>query len=102
MLVFGAMFQCLGPILTVAAILSSKPLFISPMDKREEANQSVIDSRFFDIPNFRCRARAKFALGNSDLLTDMNAYDECARMRESGASRVRAFCEEVSIFHLFT
>ncbi|KIP11667.1 hypothetical protein PHLGIDRAFT_27719 [Phlebiopsis gigantea 11061_1 CR5-6] len=78
MLVLGAMFQCLGPILTVAAILSSKPLFLSPMDKREEAN----------------KARAKFALGNSDLLTDMNAYDECARMRESGASRVRAFCEE--------
>lgn len=39
MLVLGAIFQCLGPILTVAAILSSKPLFLNPMDKREEATQ---------------------------------------------------------------
>ncbi|GJE89518.1 HrpA-like RNA helicase [Phanerochaete sordida] len=78
MLVLGAIFQCLGPVLTAASIMSSKPLFVSPMDKREEAS----------------RARAKFATGNSDILTDVNAYEECASLREKGASRVRAFCEE--------
>ena len=39
MMVLGTIFRCLGPILTVAAALSSKPVFFSPMDKREEANQ---------------------------------------------------------------
>ena len=37
MMVLGVLFQCLGPILTVAACLSSKPVFLNPMDKRDEA-----------------------------------------------------------------
>lgn len=41
------------------------------------------------------RARARFATGNSDILTDVNAYEECANLREKRASRVRAFCEDV-------
>ncbi|THH29051.1 hypothetical protein EUX98_g5134 [Antrodiella citrinella] len=80
MLILGTMFQCLSPVLTVAACVSSKPLFLNPMDKREEAS----------------RARERFADGNSDLLTDVNAYDECLRRRSDGASQgaIRAFCEE--------
>ena len=39
MLVLGTVFRCLGPILTIAACLSCKPLFLNPMDKREEASQ---------------------------------------------------------------
>ncbi|KAI9060487.1 P-loop containing nucleoside triphosphate hydrolase protein [Trametes sanguinea] len=80
MLILGTVFRCLGPILTVAACLSSRPLFVSPMDKREEASQ----------------ARAKFATANSDLLTDVKAYDECLALREKGASHsaIRAFCEQ--------
>ncbi|KAI0778819.1 P-loop containing nucleoside triphosphate hydrolase protein [Trametes elegans] len=80
MLILGTIFRCLDPILTIVACLSSKPLFVSPMDKREEAN----------------RARAKFATGNSDLLTDANAYEECISMRSKGASTsaIRAFCDQ--------
>ncbi|OSX67177.1 hypothetical protein POSPLADRAFT_1128023 [Postia placenta MAD-698-R-SB12] len=80
MLILGTIFQCLGPMLTVAACLSSKPIFMSPMDKRDEAT----------------RARARFATGNSDLLTDAHAYDECMRLRSEGKSQgaLRAFCEE--------
>ncbi|TFK56866.1 P-loop containing nucleoside triphosphate hydrolase protein [Heliocybe sulcata] len=80
MLVLGTIFQCLGPILDVAACLSSKPLFLNPMDKREEATQ----------------ARMRFAIGNSDLLTDVHAYNECARMRSEGksAGTIKIFCEE--------
>ncbi|KAH9948231.1 P-loop containing nucleoside triphosphate hydrolase protein [Amylocystis lapponica] len=80
MLVLATIFQCLGPALTVAACLSCKSLFISPMDKRDEAS----------------RARARFLKGNSDLLTDINAYAECMRMRSEGKSQsaIRAFCEE--------
>lgn len=80
MLILGTIFQCLGPMLTVAACLSSKPIFMSPMDKRDEAT----------------RARARFATANSDLLTDAHAYDECMRLRSEGKSQgaLRAFCEE--------
>ncbi|KAJ6520085.1 P-loop containing nucleoside triphosphate hydrolase protein [Mycena sanguinolenta] len=80
MLVLGTIFQCLGPVLTIAAALSSKPLFITPMDKRDEASQ----------------ARARFATAGSDLLTDLNAYDSCIKMRAEGKSQsaIRAFCEE--------
>ena len=41
MLILAAVFRCLDPMLTIAACLSSKPLFVSPVDKREEANKSV-------------------------------------------------------------
>ncbi|KAJ6575382.1 P-loop containing nucleoside triphosphate hydrolase protein [Mycena capillaripes] len=80
MLVLGTIFQCLGPVLTIAACLSSKPLFLTPMDKRDEASQ----------------ARARFATAGSDLLTDLKAYDACNKMRAEGKSHsaVRTFCEE--------
>ncbi|KAJ7040354.1 P-loop containing nucleoside triphosphate hydrolase protein [Mycena alexandri] len=80
MLVLGTIFQCLGPVLTIAAALSSKPLFLTPMDKRDEASQ----------------ARARFATAGSDLLTDLAAYDACNKMRSEGQSHgaVRTFCEE--------
>ena len=44
-------------------------------------------------------ARERFGKGNSDLLTDVNAYDECVRRRNEGASQssMRSFCEEVSV-----
>ncbi|KAJ7897125.1 P-loop containing nucleoside triphosphate hydrolase protein [Mycena olivaceomarginata] len=80
MLVLGTIFQCLGPVLTIAAALSSKPLFLTPMDKREEASQ----------------ARSRFATAGSDLLTDLNAYDACTKLRAEGKSHgaVRAFCDD--------
>ncbi|KZT69049.1 P-loop containing nucleoside triphosphate hydrolase protein [Daedalea quercina L-15889] len=80
LMILGTIFQCLDPTLTIAAMLSSKPLFVSPVDKRDEANQ----------------ARARFTTGNSDLLTDMHAYGECRRLRDEGRSQsgIRVFCEE--------
>ncbi|RDB29375.1 hypothetical protein Hypma_015909 [Hypsizygus marmoreus] len=80
MLIIGTIFQCLGPVLTIAATLSSKPLFLSPMDKRNEAAQ----------------ARARFTTAGSDLLTDLKAYDDCARLRSEGKSQgaIRSFCED--------
>ncbi|KAG9044048.1 hypothetical protein FS837_008842 [Tulasnella sp. UAMH 9824] len=66
-----------NPVLTVAASLSSKPLFFSPTDKRDEAKQ----------------ARQRFATGNSDLLTDVRAYDKCMSLRSSGRSEQQKFCD---------
>ncbi|GJJ13213.1 hypothetical protein Clacol_007464 [Clathrus columnatus] len=79
MLVLSIIFNCLEPILTLAACLSSKPLFISPIDKREDAT----------------KARLKFMAMNSDLLTDVNAYDECTKVATTGGdSALRKFCED--------
>ncbi|KIO25963.1 hypothetical protein M407DRAFT_236196 [Tulasnella calospora MUT 4182] len=77
MLILGAVFRCLDPVLTVAASLSSKPLFFSPNDKRDEAK----------------KARQRFATGNSDLLTDVKAYDKCQSLRSSGRSEQQKFCD---------
>ncbi|KAI0076064.1 P-loop containing nucleoside triphosphate hydrolase protein [Panus rudis PR-1116 ss-1] len=83
MLILATIFQCLNPVLTVAACVSSKPLFFSPHDKREEASQ----------------ARERLAYANSDLLTDVHAYEECFRLRQEGASQsaIRSFCDEARI-----
>nr|XP_019013814.1 ATP-dependent RNA helicase A [Kwoniella pini CBS 10737]OCF52595.1 ATP-dependent RNA helicase A [Kwoniella pini CBS 10737] len=85
MLVLGTIFKCLDPILTIAAILSSKPLFTSPMEKRDESK----------------KARESFAWARSDLLTDARAYDACMAVREKGGSHgaVRQFCEQNFISH---
>ncbi|KAK0208634.1 P-loop containing nucleoside triphosphate hydrolase protein [Desarmillaria ectypa] len=80
MLVLGTIFRCLGPVLTIAACLSSKPLFVSPLEKRTEASH----------------ARARFREGTSDLLTDVKAYDECMRLQaeRKSSGEIRRFCEE--------
>jgi hypothetical protein len=47
---------------------------------------------------FVISARERFAIANSDLLTDVNAYEECRKMSsEKGGRSLRAFCEEVII-----
>lgn len=80
MLVLGTIFQCLDPILTIAACLSSKPLFIGPMNDRDQAT----------------KAKLRFGEDKSDLLTDVNAYNECMRLQSEGKSQkaLRRFCEE--------
>ncbi|EGO02407.1 hypothetical protein SERLA73DRAFT_120997 [Serpula lacrymans var. lacrymans S7.3] len=80
MLILGTIFQCLDPILTVVAALSSKSLFFSPMDDREQAE----------------KAKLKFNTHNSDFITDVNAYNECMRLRSEGKSQnsMKLFCEE--------
>ncbi|KAG1828430.1 P-loop containing nucleoside triphosphate hydrolase protein [Suillus variegatus] len=80
MLVLGTVFQCLDPILTVVACLSSKPLFLNPMNNRDEAT----------------KAKLRFGEDKSDLLTDVNAYSECMSLQSGGKSHkaLRHFCEE--------
>ncbi|KAJ3922223.1 P-loop containing nucleoside triphosphate hydrolase protein [Lentinula edodes] len=98
MLILGTIFRCLGPMLTIAACLSSKPLFVSPMDKREDAAQCAQAFLYICSPlnPTKFRARAQFSKGNSDLLTDMNAFNECLRLTSGGKSQsaVRQFCEK--------
>ncbi|KAG5667809.1 hypothetical protein PVAND_015778 [Polypedilum vanderplanki] len=60
LMLFGAIFQCLDSILTICACLSHKSPFVSPFTKRNEA-----DAR-----------KRQFAIGNSDHLTVLNAYQK--------------------------
>lgn len=41
MLILAAIFKCYDQVLTVAASLSTKPIFFAPMEKRDEANKYV-------------------------------------------------------------
>lgn len=68
LMVYGAMFGCLDPCVSIAAILTVKSPFVSPQDKRDEAKS----------------ARARFAGNQGDLLGDLRAfeqYDEMSRNR---------------------
>ncbi|XP_058058907.1 putative ATP-dependent RNA helicase DHX57 [Anopheles bellator] len=58
LMLFGAIFQCLDSVLTIAAILSYKSPFVAPFGKRDEA-----DNR-----------KRQMAIANSDHLTMLNAY----------------------------
>ncbi|KAF9982153.1 hypothetical protein BGZ65_003180 [Modicella reniformis] len=80
MLIFGAVFKCLEPILVVASCMSVKSPFVSPMDKREEAQAK----------------KNQFATAKSDLLTAWKAYDKWEELKDSGASRseLKMFCED--------
>ncbi|KAJ3272875.1 hypothetical protein HDV01_005198 [Terramyces sp. JEL0728] len=68
MLIYGTIFNCVDPILTIAASLSGKSPFTSPIDKREEAAQ----------------AQKKFAIHKSDHLMVVNAYDELSDLKGKG------------------
>ncbi|KAI8145909.1 P-loop containing nucleoside triphosphate hydrolase protein [Fennellomyces sp. T-0311] len=79
MLLLGSVFSCFDAILTIASIMSLKSPFTSPMDKREEAKQ--------------CRER--FALGKSDWLTDMKAFEKWHKIiKAQGMREARRFCED--------
>ncbi|EDW27556.1 GL20210 [Drosophila persimilis] len=74
LMLYGAIFQCLDSVLTIAACLSNKSPFVSPLNKRVEAD----------------KCKRLFALGNSDHLTVLQAYRkwlEVARRGNYAASR---------------
>lgn len=88
MILYGAIFRCLDPILTIAAALSYKSPFIRPFGKEYEADA----------------ARSSFSVEESDFLTIYKAYcawrGQLVKFRESGLSpssisrRLRQFCKE--------
>ncbi|KAJ3081545.1 hypothetical protein HDU99_005408 [Rhizoclosmatium hyalinum] len=79
MLVYGAIFGCLGSVLTVAAILSNKSPFMAPSDRRDEAKER----------------RKTFMWDKSDLLTDCRAYEGWAEASGKGKRAEAEFCETV-------
>ncbi|KAI1608067.1 DEAD/DEAH box helicase [Exophiala viscosa] len=59
LLIYGVLFECLAPCLTIAAILTTKSPFVSPRDKRDEAKE----------------ARTSFPTADGDLLLDCTAFE---------------------------
>ncbi|KAJ4509756.1 putative ATP-dependent RNA helicase ucp12 [Exophiala dermatitidis] len=68
LLVYGVLFDCLEPCLTIAAILTTKSPFVSPREKRDEAKA----------------ARASFGVADGDLLLDCMAFEQWKEMLSLG------------------
>ena len=79
LVVLGALFDCLEPCLTIASILAVRVPFVSPRDKREEADA----------------AKASFATQHGDLLLALAAYNEYIDLSsEAPFRRVQSWCGE--------
>lgn len=78
LMLFGAIFRCLDPALTIAASLAFKSPFVSPWDKREEANEKKLN----------------FALANSDHLALLQAYKGWCTAAKNGNQAGFRYCRE--------
>uniref|UniRef100_W5LHS4 RNA helicase n=1 Tax=Astyanax mexicanus TaxID=7994 RepID=W5LHS4_ASTMX len=78
MLIFGAILGCLEPIATVAAAMSEKSPFSTPMSRKEEANL----------------ARDVLAVADSDHLTIYNAYLGWRNARIEGTRTEMSYCRK--------
>ncbi|XP_025061494.1 putative ATP-dependent RNA helicase DHX57 isoform X2 [Alligator sinensis] len=78
LMLFGAIFRCLDPALTIAASLAFKSPFVSPWDKREEANKKKLE----------------FAIGNSDYLALLQAYKGWRLSTKESSHASYSYCRE--------
>ncbi|XP_068429476.1 ATP-dependent RNA helicase DHX29 [Clinocottus analis] len=78
MLIYGAILGCLEPIATIAAAISEKSPFSTPMNRKEEANL----------------AKAALALASSDHLTIYNAYLGWKNSQTDGQRAEMSFCRK--------
>ncbi|XP_070845311.1 ATP-dependent RNA helicase DHX29 [Chaetodon trifascialis] len=78
MLIYGAILGCLDPIATIAAAITEKSPFSTPMNRKEEANL----------------AKAALALANSDHLTIYNAYMGWKNTQAEGPRAEMAYCRK--------
>ncbi|XP_051906508.1 ATP-dependent RNA helicase DHX29 isoform X2 [Hippocampus zosterae] len=78
MLIYGAILGCLEPIATIAAAITEKSPFSTPMNRKEEANL----------------AKAALALANSDHMTIYNAYLGWKTSQKEGHKAEMSFCRK--------
>ncbi|RMB95416.1 hypothetical protein DUI87_28138 [Hirundo rustica rustica] len=71
MLIFGAIFGCLDPVATLAAVMTEKSPFTTPIGRRDEADL----------------AKSSLAVAVSDHITIYNAYLGWKRARQEGGYR---------------
>ena len=67
MMIYGALFGCVDPALTIAATMSSKNPFASSFELRQAVNE----------------ARGHLSLHNSDHLTSLNAFNQWKQLRQT-------------------
>ncbi|XP_073070244.1 putative ATP-dependent RNA helicase DHX57 isoform X2 [Manis javanica] len=78
LMLFGSIFRCLDPALTIAASLAFKSPFVSPWDKKEEANQKKLE----------------FAFANSDYLALLQAYKGWQLSMREGMRASYNYCRQ--------
>lgn len=78
LMLFGAIFRCLDPALTIAASLAFKSPFVSPWDHREEANEKKL----------------AFAVASSDHLALLQAYKGWCCAAKNGNQAGYLYCRE--------
>ncbi|KAK5791560.1 hypothetical protein VI817_006869 [Penicillium citrinum] len=85
LMIYGSIFGCMEPCLTIAAILTVKSPFVSPREKREEADSAKTS---FSRP------------GDGDLLTDLFAYQSWSeRARAQGYWQTQTWCASNFLSH---
>ncbi|CEL93192.1 unnamed protein product [Vitrella brassicaformis CCMP3155] len=77
MLAFGALFDCLPPLLTIVALMSCEDPFLSPPDRREDAN----------------RSRQVFSNNQCDFMTKVRAYSCWVKEHRRGRQEEARFCD---------
>jgi HrpA-like RNA helicase len=84
LMVYGSIFGCIDACVTISAILTVKSPFISPRDKRDEADD----------------AKASFSKGDGDLLTDLAAYQQWSeRAKAQGYWQTQSWCSANFLSH---
>ncbi|CAL1567666.1 unnamed protein product [Knipowitschia caucasica] len=78
MLIYGAILGCLEPIATIAAAITEKSPFSTPINRKEEANL----------------AKAALSLANSDHLTLYNAYIGWKNSQSEGYKAELSYCRK--------
>ncbi|XP_069483380.1 ATP-dependent RNA helicase DHX29 [Ambystoma mexicanum] len=78
MLIFGAIFGCLDPVATLAATMTEKSPFSTPIGRKDEADL----------------AKSAMAVSNSDHLTIYNAYIGWKNLRFEGYHSEMAYCRK--------
>ncbi|KAL4807655.1 P-loop containing nucleoside triphosphate hydrolase protein [Aspergillus unguis] len=84
LMVYGSIFNCIDACVTIAAILTVKSPFVSPRERREEADA----------------ARSAFSKGDGDLLTDLSAYQTWSeRVKAQGYWATQSWCATNFLSH---
>ncbi|KAH9625552.1 hypothetical protein KSS87_023449, partial [Heliosperma pusillum] len=95
MMLYGAIFGCLSPILSVAAFLSYKPPFVRPKDERESVEKSklaILTDRSDGSSNADDSER------QSDHILMIISYQKWEKIfRERGAKAAQNFCSAHSL-----
>ncbi|KAK5618513.1 ATP-dependent RNA helicase dhx29 [Crenichthys baileyi] len=78
MLIYGAILGCLEPVATIAAAITEKSPFSTPMNRKEEANL----------------AKAALAIANSDHMTIYNAYMGWKSSQTEGTRGEMLYCRK--------